>query len=146
MHAKFSYAHAVWVVIHWPYSPLYWDITEFIKSCATKTKCTFCQKAYGASMHGIEIPAHYTACTHGAPGSPIEQKQQHFFPSTLLNQNWCFDYNNNNKLHSMTTQNVRKKIPHSLHLKWTIFDWIFHELYQKVSDGNLLFWLSVYSA
>ena len=35
-------------------------------------------------------------------------------------QNWCFDYENNDKYHRMTTQNVRKKIPHALHFKWTI--------------------------
>ena len=35
-------------------------------------------------------------------------------------QNWCFDYENNDKLHRMNTQNVRKKILHALHFKWTI--------------------------
>ena len=35
-------------------------------------------------------------------------------------QNWCFDYENNNKLHKMTIQNVRKKISHVLHFNWTI--------------------------
>ena len=35
-------------------------------------------------------------------------------------QKWYFEYENNDKLHRMTTQNVRKKIPHALHLKWTI--------------------------
>ena len=57
-------------------------------------------------MHDIEIPAQKQHAHNGATASPIEQKC-HFFPSTLLNKNWCFDYENNDNLHKMTTQNVR---------------------------------------
>ena len=47
--------------------------------------CTFCQEAYGTSMHDIEIPAQNQHAHNGAPGSPIEQNC-HFYPSTLLNK------------------------------------------------------------
>ena len=53
-------------------------------------------------MHDIEIPAQKRHAHNGAPGSPIEQKC-HFCPSALLNKTDVFDYENNNKLHRMTT-------------------------------------------
>ena len=45
-------------------------------------------------------------------------------------QNWCFDYENNNKLQRMTPQTVRNKNK-SACIKFLInnFDWIFLELY-----------------
>ena len=42
----------------------------------------------------------------------------------------------------ITTQNGRKKILHALHFKWTILITYLLKLYQKVSDGNLIFLVS----
>ena len=58
-------------------------------------------------MHDIEMPAQKQHAHNGAPGSPIEQKW-HFFFKHPAQQNWCLDYENNDKLHRMTIQNVRK--------------------------------------
>ena len=91
-------------------------------------------------MHDIEIPAQKQHAHNGAPGSPIEQKC-HFFLSTLLNktENWCFDYENNDTLHRMSTQNVRKKIPHTLHFKWTILIKYFTSYIKKCQTGTNFF-------
>ena len=43
----------------------------------------------------------------------------------------------------MTTQNVRKKILHALHFKLKLLIKCYTSYIKKVSDGNLLFWLSV---
>ena len=46
----------------------------------------------------------------------------------------------------MTTQNVLKKIPHAFSYNENKQFWLnIYELYQKVSDGNLLFWFSMYN-
>ena len=58
-------------------------------------------------------------------------------------QNWCFDYENNDKLHRMTTQNVRKKIPHAVHLKLTILIKYITSYIKKCETGTYFFWLSV---
>ena len=58
-------------------------------------------------MHDIEIPAQKQYAHNEAPT----------FSKHPAQQNWCFDYENNNKLQRMITQTVRKKILHALHFK-----------------------------
>ena len=101
---------------------------------------------YGASTHDIEIPEQKQYAHNEAPYSPIEHKLVRLFSKHPAQQNWCFDYENSNKLQRMTTQNVRKKIVHVLHFKCIILIKYFssYNVYQKVLDRNLLFWLSVF--
>ena len=56
-----------------------------MKSGARKKIALYVNRAYGASMHDIEIPAQKQHAHNGVPCSPIEQKC-HFFPSILLNK------------------------------------------------------------
>ena len=44
-------------------------------------------------------------------------KSATFFSKHPAQQNLCFDCENNDKLHRMPSQNVRKKISHALHFK-----------------------------
>ena len=44
----------------------------------------------------------------------------------------------------MTTQNVRKKIPHALHFKLTLLINYFTSYIKKCQTGTYIFWLSVY--
>ena len=53
-------------------------------------------------MPDIEIPEQKQYAHNEAPCSPIERKC-HFFSKHPAQQNWCFDYENNNKLQRMTT-------------------------------------------
>ena len=48
------------------------------------------------------------------PGPPASAAP--VFSKHPAQQDICFEYENNDKLHNMTTQNVRKKIPHELFL------------------------------
>ena len=96
-------------------------------------------------MHDFEIPAQKRHAHNGAPGSPIEQKC-HFFSKHPAQQNWCFDYENIDKLHKITTQNVRKKILHVSHLKWTILIKYFRSYIKKCRTGTYFFgWVYFFS-
>ena len=60
MHAEFPYAHFL-VVIQYPYSVLYCEITLFMKSGARKKHCIFfVNRAIALSCTTIEIPAQNT--------------------------------------------------------------------------------------
>ena len=59
-------------------------------------KLHFLSKAYGASMHDIEIPAQNSMHTMERLYSPIEKMPP--FSNHPAQQYWCFDYENNNKL------------------------------------------------
>ena len=62
-------------------------------------------------------------------------------------QNWCFDYENNNILHRMTTQTLRKKILHALHVKWNFLIKYFPSYIKKCQTGTYYFgWVYISSA
>ena len=132
-----------WVVIHCLYSPLLWEITEFMKSGARKKVALFVNRPMAFQCMTLKYRHKNSMHTMERLVAPLN-KSATYFPSTLLNKTLFFYYENNNKLYRMTIQNVRKKISHALHLKWTILIKYFTSVYQKVSDGNLLFGLSVY--
>ena len=66
-------------------------------------------------------------------------KSATFFSKHPAQQKWCFDYENNDKLQRMTTQNVRKKIPHALHFKLTILIEYFTSYINKCQTGTYIF-------
>ena len=90
-------------------------------------------------MNDIEIYRHKTACAQCERLVAPLNKSATFFPTTLINKTDVFIIKNNDKLHKMTTQNVRKKISHALHFKWTILIKYFTSYIKKCQDGNLLF-------
>ena len=71
----------------------------------------------GALMHDIEIPAQKRHAHNRAPYSPIEQKCH--FSQAPCSIKVCFDYENNDKLHRMTTQIVHNNIVFMLIIEWT---------------------------
>ena len=76
---------------------------------------------------------------NGAPGSPIGQKCHPPPPQHPAQQNWCFDYEYNAKLHRMTTQTVRKKISNALHFKLTLLINDFTSYIKKCQTGTYFF-------
>ena len=135
-----------WVVSHCPYSPLYWEITEFMKSSARRKK-----KLHFLSIGLWHFNAwHWNTITkqyahNGAPGSGslIEQKC-HFFPSILLNKTdvlimkiminctewplkmrvrkFCMHYILNEQFWS----NISRVISKSVRRELTFFGWVYN--------------------
>ena len=74
------------LVIRCPYSPLNFEIMEFMKSGTRKTKLHFLSISHMAFQCMTLDYRHKQQYAHNeAPCSPIEQKC-HFFPSTLRNK------------------------------------------------------------
>ena len=84
-------------------------------------------------MQGIEIAAQNR---HAICSTAPLNKRATFFSKHPAQQNWCSDDKNKNKLHRMTTQNVRKKISHALHFKWTILIEYFTSYIKKCQTGT----------
>ena len=64
-----------------------WNLRNLWHQVQEKSFVTFCQYAYGASMHDNEITAQNSMHTVGRPWSAIGQKY-YFFPSTQLNKTY----------------------------------------------------------
>ena len=70
-------------------------------------------------MHDIEILAQKQHAHNGAPGRHIEHKVP-LFSIKRLNKTDVLIMKIKDKLHTMTSSNVRKKILNAFHFKWTI--------------------------
>ena len=139
MHAEFSYAHFEWLFIVHTHHCTVKSRNLWIQ--VQEKSCTFCQfrPTYMALQRmTLKYRHKHNMHTMERLHIPIEQKC-HLFSKHPAQQNWCFDYENNDKLHKMTTQNMRKKILYELHLKWTILIKYFSSYIKKCQTGTYFF-------
>ena len=136
MHAEFSYAHLQWLfIVH-------------THHCTVKSRNLWNQ-VQEKKLHFLSIGLwpfnawHWntsteTVCTQWSALSPHWTKVP-LVSKHPAQQNCCVGYKNNNKLQRVTIQNVRKKILHVLHFKWTILIKYFSSYIKKCQTGTYFY-------
>ena len=140
MHAQFSYAHFVLLfIVH-------------THHCTVKSRNVWNQvQEKKVALFVMALQCMTLKYRHNNRVHTMERlvtrlnKSATFFQATCSTKLMLFWlWKSYNKLHGMTTQNLRKKITHVLHFKWTILIKYFSSYIKKCQTGTYFFWLSVY--
>ena len=140
MHAKFSYAY-----FEWSFCAIYYYFfinqnISFVEQGALEKSGTFVQ--WGYTRHSIVCMLFLFRCfqCHALKRyRPYWQKSATFFLAPDFINSVISHYSGEYCQLWITTQNVRKKSMHALHIKWTIWIKYFSSYIKKCQTGTYFF-------